>query len=62
MEAGLLEKKFPGGIRASYNRHDESIVLWTTAKGNVTQPWQGKGILGSDGRITVITQKRKGGE
>jgi pyoverdine/dityrosine biosynthesis protein Dit1 len=62
MEANLLEKKFPGAIRASYNQHEESLVLWTTAKGDVTQPWQGKGVIDSNGRITVITQKRKGGE
>jgi pyoverdine/dityrosine biosynthesis protein Dit1 len=62
MEANLLEKKFPGAIRASYNRHEESLVLWTTANGDITQPWQGKGEIGGNGRITVITQKRKGGE
>jgi pyoverdine/dityrosine biosynthesis protein Dit1 len=62
MEANLLEKKFPGAIRASYNRHEESIVLWTTAKGDVTQPWQGEGRIDSNGRVTVVTQKRKGGE
>jgi pyoverdine/dityrosine biosynthesis protein Dit1 len=61
MEANLLEKKFPGAIRASYNKHEESLVLWTTAKGAVTQPWQGKGVIDNNGRVIVITQKRKGG-
>lgn len=61
VEANLLEKKFPGAIRASYNRHEESLVLWTTAKGAVTQPWQGKGEKDDSGRITIITQKRKRG-
>jgi pyoverdine/dityrosine biosynthesis protein Dit1 len=61
-EVNLLEKKFPGAIRASYNRHGESLILWTTAKGDITQPWQGKGVIDSNGRFTVVTQKRKGGE
>lgn len=58
MKAGLLEKKWLGHIRASYNRHKESIVFWTTAKGAITQPWQGDGFVDSNGGVTVMTQGR----
>lgn len=58
IEAGLLNRKFPGSIRASYNKHEDALIFWTTAKGDVTQPWQGKGVE-INGRIEVITQSRK---
>lgn len=62
VEAKFLEKKFPGVIRGSYNRHEESLVLWTLRKGYITQPWQGAGETGDDGKVVVITQNRKEGE
>ncbi len=68
----LAEKKvnilcqYSGSVHASYNRHDSSpiISVFTLKKGNITQPWQGEGVLVAERchdelSPEVLTQRRK---
>ena len=56
----LIEERFPEAIKASYNiGHKDTLVLWTLEPGNITQPWQGEGVVADDGKVLVITQERK---
>jgi hypothetical protein len=59
-ELGVYEIKFPGAIMMSYrpNRYYgvPTLLIWTTRKGDITQPWQG---CWSEQKQMVITQARK---
>jgi hypothetical protein len=59
-ELRVYESRFPGAIMMSYRPNKyygvPTLLIWTTRKGDITQPWQG---CWSEKKQMVITQARK---